>query len=81
MQVEYHYRSPVGVLWIARDPHHQAQVWLGMNETPLGSYSSPEAAAEAVRASRSGWHPLDELHHSHRPHALAEWQAGPAPMR
>jgi len=79
MQVEYHYPSPVGVLWIARDPHDHAQVWLGIDETPLGPYSSPEAAAEAVRAHRSGWHPLDELHHSHRPETLSAWQAGPVP--
>ncbi len=79
MQVEYHYRTPVGMLWIARDPHNHAQVWLGIDETPLAPYATPEAAAQAVRGHRSGWHPLDTLHHSHLPQALAEWQTGPPP--
>lgn len=65
------------MLWIARDPHDPAQVWLGIDETPLCPFASVDAAVEAVAARQSGWHPLDELHHTHRPQALREWQSGP----
>lgn len=78
MQIEYHYESPVGLLWIGRYPHDTAQVWLGIDETALHAYSSAEAAADAVATRQSGWHPLDELHHRHRPQHLGEWGAGAA---
>lgn len=67
------------MLWIARDPHDPMQLWLGIDETPLRAHGSVEAAVNAVRTRETGWHPLDESHHLHRPQTLAEWQPGPGP--
>ena len=78
MPSQYHYRSSVGTLWI-RQQHGSTGRWvLGVDETPLGTYQSAEAAADDVRGQHTGWPDWDSNDTIVAPRELSEWADGPA---
>jgi hypothetical protein len=73
----YHFKTPVGILWIRPQPHSGGRVWLGMNDDmPVGSYHSPKSAAEEVRSQTTGIHEWDALRNFDPPSDLSEWTRG-----
>lgn len=72
---EYWCRTAVGIFWIRPQPGYPDRVWLGIDEVgPLGSYHSPEAAADDFAGGHTGWHEWDSIAHtSLGPRDLSEW--------
>ena len=56
----YRFQSPVGLVWVRPQPGTD-RYRLGIETEPIGSYHSPEAAADDVANRASGWRPLDLL--------------------
>jgi hypothetical protein len=71
----FHYVSPVGVLWIKPQPGTD-RVALGIDEEPLGSYHTPQAAADDVYTQHTGSHAWDSLTNVRLPRDLSEWEPG-----
>ncbi len=70
------FRSPVGV-FVIREKAGRWQLWI--DDGLLGSYHSPEAAADDVRAHVTGWPEWDERRASpHDPADLSEWERRPS---
>lgn len=52
--LRYVFCSPVGTFWI--EPRHDGRWTLGVNDMALGSYHSPESAADDVACQATGHH-------------------------
>ena len=75
MARQYYYKTSVGTVWIRPQPDTD-RFHLGIGDGPLGSYHSPEAAADDVYTQHTGWRPLDRLPKSELPRDITEWQVG-----
>jgi len=72
----YYKRTEVGTFWIRSD---HANKWTlaiddGGNTEVLGSYNSPEVAADDVCTQHTGWDDWDNPIRSDAPRALSEWE-------
>lgn len=72
----YYYRTSAGTFWIRPQPPKPGRVWLGVDETPLGSYDTAEEAAADFANQRTGWSRWDRLEHPKAPDGLRDWQRG-----
>jgi len=76
--VLYHFKTPVGILWIRPQPDSGGRVWLGIDDNmPIGSYHSARSAAEEVRSQTTGISQWDMLRGFQPPADLTEWSPGP----
>lgn len=72
----YHCKTKAGVFWIAPQPGSPGRFWLGIGDVPLGSYHTPEAAADDVHCQSTGWNEWDMLGLVSFPTELADWTKG-----
>jgi hypothetical protein len=76
VNLHYRFRSPVGTLWI-KPQRNSDRFWLGINDERVGSYHSPEAAADDVYTQHTGWRPWDSASGLQKPRDLTEWERVP----
>jgi hypothetical protein len=74
----YYYRSRVGTFWIRPQSSNPGRVQLGVGDEILGSYHSPQAAADDVYTQHTGFDAWDSLPSVTEPTDLSEWQKGSA---
>lgn len=67
------YQTKVGMFWIRFSPQGGGRYLLGIDDSVLGVYHSPEAASDDVYMRRTGWPPWDSLSSSQKPSDLTEW--------
>lgn len=72
----YHCKTKAGVFWIAPQPGTLGRFSLGINDLPLGSYHTPEAAADEVHCHATGWGDWDILVSVNFPAELSDWTRG-----
>jgi len=73
----YHYKTKFGTFWIRPDPDVSGQFRLYIGRTWIGSYFSPESAAEDVYTKTTGfdeWDLQDDI--VLEPRDLSQWQPG-----
>jgi hypothetical protein len=75
--VTYHYISPIGTFWVKPLLTRPSRFLLGVDETSLGAYDSPHAAAEAVFTRATGWRSWDSLPSIPAPASISDWEVGP----
>ena len=77
-EMEYYWRSPVGMFWIRPMPGNTGRYCLGNDVNgPLGAYDSPEAAADDFAGGHSGAFDWDQIAHTRTaPRELSEWRRG-----
>jgi hypothetical protein len=73
--MRYIYRSRVGVFYIM--PDGEGRWWLGVDGERLGSFHSPQAAADDMSGQHTGYHPWDSLPKISEPTDLSEWEKLP----
>jgi len=74
----FHFRTPVGVVWIAPHPQQPGRVLLGFRNQVLGPYPSPKSAAGDVHLGHSGSTELDDYATTNYaiPEDVSEWEQG-----
>jgi hypothetical protein len=75
--MDYHCKTEVGTFWICPDPEISGQYRLYIDHLWIGSYFSPESAANDVYTQTTGhdaWDLQDEV--VFEPRDLSEWQRG-----
>jgi hypothetical protein len=75
MQRVYYKHTAVGTFWIRPDNVHGWSLFIDEdgNVELLGSYSSPEAAADDVYTQHTGWNEWDIPNRPDVPTDLGEW--------
>lgn len=69
----YFFPTDVGTFWIRPDPAFPGRVCLGVDEEAIGSYPSPEAAADDFRGRHTGWPAWDSRPDLRAPMDLTGW--------
>lgn len=65
----------IGVFYIRKNEENLHNWNLFINKKLLGSYKSPNLAAEAVYMQKTGYEPWDSLNHNpDTPYNLSEWK-------
>jgi len=72
----YHFQTEIGTFWIRPHFGSTGMVQLGVDRTPIGSFRSPQAAADDFRERRTGWYEWDCRSELPAPRDLAEWAKG-----
>ncbi|HSU31276.1 MAG TPA: hypothetical protein VLJ11_08570 [Bryobacteraceae bacterium] len=70
--VLFTYDSPLGTFWIRPEPAGRVQ--LGIDKLKLRTFTSPKAAAEAVRSQSSGYEEWDRASGILVPSGLEKWK-------
>ncbi len=72
----FHKRTDVGTFWILPDNSNRWGLFIDCdgNRELLGSYSTPEAAADDVYTQHTGWDDWDNPIRSNAPRDLGEWE-------
>lgn len=63
-----------GVFWIRFVPRGRGIFVLGIEGLELGSYPSPEAAADDVYLQETGFSAWDSATQAHKPADISEWK-------
>ncbi len=71
--MKYTYRTRVGTFCIRPQPNSPGRWWLCIGDDALGSYHSPEAAADDVYTQSTGHFEWDSLPPVEDPTDLSEW--------
>ena len=61
MTDQYYYETRVSTFWIKPQPGSPGRLWLGIDDTALGSYASAMLAADDVYMHVTGWEEWDSL--------------------
>jgi len=72
----YYFRSEVGIFSIRPQDGVAARFLLSIGDEPLGSYRSPQAAADDVYGGVTGHYAWDVRNDPHAPTDLSEWNIG-----
>ena len=67
------HETAAGTFWIRFVPRGRGVFILGIDEVELGTYFSPETAADDVYMRRTGFEPWDLSAKTDRPTDLEEW--------
>lgn len=71
----YFYKTSIGSFSIRPDPHGPGRWCLYIDDLCLGSYASPEMAADDVYLCATGFYEWDRQETVDHPAELAEWIA------
>ena len=63
-----------GTFWIRFVPEGRGAFVLGIDDLDLGTYFSPEAAADDVYLQKTGFAPWDQADGVPKPDSLSEWK-------
>jgi hypothetical protein len=74
MSAVWIYRAQAGLFWIRPQPDAPGRFWLGIDDTVLGSYHAPQAAADDVYTQSTGCPAWDSLPSVTEPSDLSEWE-------
>jgi len=69
----WYYKTEVGTFLIYRNPNDPARFLLKIENEILGSYLTPEMAADDVYMQATGWYEWDTLPNVSGPTDLSEW--------
>ncbi len=69
------HRTSKGTFWIR--PDGSGRITLGVDDEALGSYATPEQAADDVYCCATGYHPWDAQGTVNAPVDLSEWDYRP----
>ncbi len=70
----FRYQTAFGTFWIKPHPNRPDQYLLGFDDIPVGTYATPEEAAQDVYAQNTGWERWDTLMEISGPEHIGEWE-------
>ncbi len=70
----WYYKTRVGTFHIRPDAYNRHRWSLWIDDENLGSYDSPDAAADDVYTQHTGWNEWDSLPSVTQPTDLTEWR-------
>jgi len=68
------HKTEAGTFWIRFVPRGRGMFVLGIDDQELGSYFSPEAAADDVYLQKTGYDLWDSVQDVCKPVDIAEWK-------